>query len=59
MMLDGKYEIISQRPLGPRSTLFDATAPDGAAVRVAWYSVNPEEEAAFERYRKLLRALKT
>ena len=58
MMLDGKYEIISQRPLGPRSTLFDATAPDGAAVRVAWYSVDPEEEAAFERYRKLLRALK-
>ncbi len=57
-MLDGKYEIISQRPLGPRSTLFDATAPSGAAVRVAWYDLEAAEEAAFERYRKLLRKLK-
>ncbi len=57
-MLDGKYEIILQRPLGPRGTLFDATAPNGAAVRVAWYSLGAAEEAAFERYRKLLRALR-
>ena len=57
-MLDGKYEIISQRPLGPRSTLFDATAPNGAAVRVAWYDLEASEEAAFERYRKLLRKLR-
>ena len=57
-MLDGKYEIISQRPLGSRNTLFDATAPSGAAVQVAWYSVEASEEAAFERYRTLLRKLK-
>ncbi len=57
-MLDGKYEIISQRPLGPNSTLFDATAPNGAAVRVAWYSLEAAEEAEFERYRTLLRKLK-
>jgi len=58
-VLDGKYEIISQRDLSPRGTLFEATAPDGTAVHLAWYDLTtPEEEAAFERYRALLRQLR-
>lgn len=58
-LLDGKYEILTQRPLGALATLFEATAPDGTALRVVWFDlVTPEQEVAFESYRRLLRKLK-
>ena len=57
-LLDGKYEIIAERDLGERQTMFEAIAPDGTAVRVVWFELTTsEEEAAFERYRQLLRRL--
>ncbi len=57
-LLDGKYEIISQRPLGEHS-LFEATAADGTTVRIIWYDLQtPDQEAAFEHYRQALRALR-
>lgn len=58
-MLDGKYEITSERELGPHSTLFGATAPDGTALQISWYDLrSAAEEHAFERYRTLLRELR-
>ena len=57
-MLDGKYEITSERELGARATLFGATAPDGTALRITWYDLSPEEERDFESYRLLLRQLR-
>ncbi len=57
-MLDGKYEITSQRELSPRETLFGATAPDGTAVQINWFDLGgAADERDFERYRALLRAL--
>ena len=58
MLLDGTYEVMAQRPLDAQRTLFEATAPDGAAVRVVWFELEPHQEAPFERYRKLLRTLR-
>lgn len=58
-MLDGKYEITSERELGERVTLFGATAPDGTALSIYWYDLEtPADERAFERYRALLRQLR-
>ena len=58
-MLDGKYEITSQRELSPRETLFGATAPDGTAVQINWFELGgAADERDFERYRALLRALR-
>ncbi len=58
-MLDGKYEIISEREVSSQSTLFNATAPDGTAVQITWFELQtPDDERAFERYRALLRALR-
>ena len=56
-LLDGKYEIHGERAIGPGVTAFNATAPDGAPVRVEWFELPVEEEAAFERYRRLLKRL--
>lgn len=56
-LLDGKYEIHGERAVGPGVTAFSATAPDGAPVRVEWFELPPEDEAAFERYRRLLKRL--
>jgi beta-lactam-binding protein with PASTA domain len=56
-LLDGKYEILSERPLGAGATRFDATTPAGATVRVVWYDLEPQQEAAFERFRRLLKRL--
>jgi eukaryotic-like serine/threonine-protein kinase len=56
-LLDGKYEIHGERAVGPGVTAFSATAPDGAPVRVEWLELPPEDEAAFERYRRLLKRL--
>lgn len=59
MLLDGRYEIIAERPLGAEQTLFEATAADGTVVRIIWYTlVGSQAEAAFERYRRVLRALR-
>lgn len=57
-LLDGKYEVIQQRPLSEAQTLFEATAPDGRALRIVWFDLAPEQEPAFERYRRLLKRLK-
>lgn len=58
-MLDGRYEITSERELGGRETLFGATAPDGTALSINWYDLGtPVEERAFEQYRALLRQLR-
>src|SRR5690606_16551960 len=47
-----------QRELGGGRTLIDAIAPDGTPVRVEWFEIPAGEEAAFERYRRLLKRLK-
>lgn len=57
-LIDGKYELISERPLGPRRTLFEATAPDGAAVRIVWFELDPSQEGRFEQYRRTVKRLK-
>ncbi|MDA0699845.1 MAG: hypothetical protein O3A02_01370, partial [bacterium] len=56
-LLDGKYEIHDERTLAAGVTSFRATAPDGAPVRVEWLDLGPDDEAAFERYRRLLKRL--
>ena len=58
-LLDGKYEIHGERPLGAGITAFDATDPDGNPVRVEWIDELPDAdaEAAFERHRRLLKRL--
>lgn len=57
-VLDGKYEIISQHSLSESETIFDAVAPDGMALRIAWFELGTaQEEVQFERYRQLLRKL--
>ncbi|HEX7004298.1 MAG TPA: PASTA domain-containing protein [Trueperaceae bacterium] len=57
-LIDGKYEILSEQQLGPEQTLFEATAPDGAAVRIVWYELEPDQEARFEHYRRTVKRLK-
>jgi beta-lactam-binding protein with PASTA domain len=56
-LLDGKYEILAERTLVTGVTRFTATDPDGESVRVEWFEIGPDEEGAFERYRRLLKAL--
>lgn len=56
-LIDGTYEILDQRPLGDGRTLVHATDPDGRPVRLVWYDVPADAEAAFERYRRTLRRL--
>ncbi len=56
-LIDGTYEILDQRPLGDGRTLVHATDPDGRPVRLVWYDVAADAEAAFERYRRTLRRL--
>lgn len=57
-LIDGRYEVIAERPLSGGRTHFDATAPDGAPLRIEWFDLPPEQEAEFERYRRLLKRLK-
>lgn len=58
-VLDGKYEILSERALEPGESLFTATAPDGRTLRIAWFELrDPQQEAQFESYRQLLRQLR-
>lgn len=58
-VIDGKYEILSQRDLEDGQTLFSVTAPDGAALSIVWFDLTTaQQEARFERYRQLLRTLK-
>src|SRR5690606_34172210 len=47
-----------QRPLAGGRTLFDAIAPDGTPLRIEWFELTAGEDAAFERYRRLLKRLK-
>jgi len=56
-LIDGTYEILDQRPLADGRTLVHATDPDGRPVRLVWYDVPADAEAAFERYRRTLRRL--
>ncbi len=57
-LLDGKYEVMSQRPLEGGRTLFEAAAPDGTPLRVEWFELPEAQDPAFERYRRLLKKLK-
>ena len=58
-VIDGKYEVLSQRVLAKDQTLLSVTAPDGGALTIVWFDLaTPEVEAEFERYRQLLRTLK-
>lgn len=58
-LLDGKYEITNQITLTDKQSQFDAIAPDGETLRIDWFDLDSsEEEQKFERYRKVLRALK-
>ena len=58
-VIDGKYEVLSQRVLEPDQTLLSVTAPDGGTLTIVWFDLaTPEAEAEFERYRQLLRTLK-
>lgn len=56
-LLDGKYEIISERSQGEAQTLFQATAPDGTLVLIIWFALTPEQEARFELYRRAVKRL--
>lgn len=56
-LLDGKYEIISERSQGEAQTLFQATAPDGTLVLITWFVLTPEQEARFEPYRRAVKNL--
>lgn len=57
-LLDGRYEVLGQTELDGGRSLIDAIAPDGTPVRVEWFELPPEQEPAFERYRRLLKRLK-
>lgn len=57
-LLDGRYEVMAQRPLGGGRSQFDATAPDGTPLRIEWFELPAGHEAEFERYRRLLKRLK-
>lgn len=57
-LIDGRYEVIAEQPLGGGCTQFRATAPDGSTLRIEWFDLPPEREAEFERYRRLLKHLK-
>lgn len=57
-LLDGKYEIIAQRPLADHQTLFEATAPEGTQLNIVWYDLPTDQEEAFESYRRILKRLK-
>ncbi|MDF1522004.1 MAG: PASTA domain-containing protein [Trueperaceae bacterium] len=56
-LLDGKYEIHHEHARGAGITRFDATDPDGMPVRVDWIDLLGEDEAGFERFRRLLKRL--
>ena len=56
-LLDGRYEIHSESAGPAGSSTFLATTPSGDVVRIAWYDISGEQEAAFERYRRLIRQL--
>ena len=58
-VIDGKYEVLSQRVLAEGQLLLNATAPDGTALKIIWFDfATPQQEAQFEAYRRTLRALK-
>lgn len=56
-LIDGRYEVLSEQPLGGGCTQFMATAPDGTPLRIEWFELPHEREAAFERHRRLLKQL--
>lgn len=56
-LLDGKYEIHAERTPALGVTHFTATDPDGVAVRVEWFELTATDDAAFERYRRLIKGL--
>lgn len=57
-LLDGRYEVLRQHALEGGVTLFHATAPDGAPLRIEWFELAADQEGEFEVYRRLLRRLK-
>lgn len=57
-LIDGRYEVIAEQPLGGGCTQFHATAPDGTPLRIQWFDLPQGREGEFERYRRLLKQLK-
>ncbi|HHO56362.1 MAG TPA: hypothetical protein ENK21_08215, partial [Trueperaceae bacterium] len=58
-LLDGKYEIVSQKIINSRETIFKALAPDGNSLKIIWYEFdNFADEQQFEIFRKLIRKLR-
>ncbi len=58
-LLDGKYQIVSERRLSANERLFEAVTPEGRSVDIVWYDLGTsDDEVAFERFRRLLRTLK-
>jgi len=57
-LIDGRYEVIAEQPLGGGCTQFRATAPDGTPLRIEWFDLPEGREGEFERYRRLLKQLK-
>jgi beta-lactam-binding protein with PASTA domain len=55
--LDGKFEVSREIETSGNRTSYEAVAPDGAAVRVDWFSVtDTRSRSDFHRYRSALKA---
>src|SRR5690625_4516112 len=57
-LIDGKYELLGEHAGAPGQTVMSAAAPDGTAVNLVWFDLDPDQEALFEQYRRALRRLK-
>ena len=47
-LIDGRYEVIAEQPLGGGCTQFRATAPDGTPLRIEWFDLPEGREGEFE-----------
>ena len=57
-LIDGKYELLGEHAGAPGQTVMSAAAPDGSAVNLVWFDLEPHEETLFEQYRRALRRIK-
>ena len=56
-LLDGTYEVLRELERDGERTVMDATGPTGNPVRIVWFDLAPDREAAFEAYRRTLKRL--
>ncbi|MEZ4631509.1 MAG: hypothetical protein R2880_12525 [Deinococcales bacterium] len=57
-LLDGQYQIITEKHISPKHSIFEVLDEADMSLRVMWYQLDEAEEIAFEDYRALLRALR-